>query len=186
MKKVTWLLLVVVLFAAGSTLAQNRGYRNFRGNNNAPNVHKKMHRSESPFRNLSLDDVTRAREELKLSDEQIEELKQLRYDFQLAQVDRWAAIEKAQIELSRLKADRSAPEESILNAIDNLSQVRAELEKARYHFHNQLRSILSEDQLEKWERINKEHRGDFHRQFRGIRSGGFGDFDDDDNDADDE
>lgn len=188
MKKATWLLcLVVLVFSAGTVLAQSSNFRPGRGHQGSTKMHKKM-QHENPFRFFSWDDIKENREKLNLSDEQSAELRQLHHEFRLAQVDRRAAIEKAQIRLNALKMDRSADENEVMTAIDNLAMAKAEQEKAGYRFHMQLRSVLRDDQLEKWHEMMQDHRKDFRHHFRGMsmgRSGWFGQFDDDDWDEDD-
>lgn len=186
MKKVTLLLLLAFVFAAGSVLAQNSGHRGFNGSKGGPKVQKKMQHSEMPFGHPSLSDVTRAREELKLSDEQVAKLKSIHYDFRMAQVDRRAEISKARIELGRLKMDQSSSEQAVLKAIDNLSRAQAEVEKAQYKYTKSLQSVLSEEQLKKWQEFRKDNRHEMRGNMnqRGPRS--FGQWKNGDDDWDDD
>jgi Spy/CpxP family protein refolding chaperone len=148
-------------------------------------MHKKTPRADNPFRYFSLDDVSKARQELNLSDEQVAKLKQMHHEFRLAQVDRKAEIEKAQIHLNRLRMDRTVSENEVMDAIDDLAQSRAEQSKAQYRFRIQMRAALTPEQLEKWDGLMKEHRQEMRHDFRKRWPGGLGLFNDDDDDWDD-
>ena len=181
MRKVTLLLLLAFVFVAGSVLAQNSGFGLGHGGMKGPMMHNKMHQG-NPFGHPSFKDITRAREELNLSDDQVGKLKKLGHEFRLAQVDRRASIEKAQIELNSLKMDRSTSEKSVMAAIDKVAMAKAEMEKAQYRFHNQMRAVLSDDQLEKWDNMKMERHQGMRQKMHGMgmgQSGWFGQSDDD-------
>ncbi len=156
MKKLFPVILIVGLFAVGSVLAQPGSKRFSRGGG----YH---HRSANPFRHKSLDRIYDKRNQLNLSDVQVEKIKNLIYQFRTAQADHKSEIEKARIKLQHLKSNKSAAVESVMEAIDQLHQIEAELDKARYRFHTEMRSILNEDQLKKLEKLRKTRRSNAHR-----------------------
>jgi len=119
--------------------------------------------SKSPFGLKSLDRIYDKRNQLNLSDDQVEEIKKLIYDFRLAQTDRKAAIEKSKIKLRHLKSDKAAAEQSIMDAIDETHRLEAERDKALCSFRKDVRLVLTDEQIKKLENLRKTRKSNSHR-----------------------
>ena len=156
MKKSLAVFTLIGLFIVAGIFAQTGSKRFYRGGG----FHQ---RSANPFRLKSLDRIYDKRNQLNLTDEQVEKIKNLIYEFRTAQSDRKAEIEKARIKLQHLKTGKSASMESVMEAIDQLHQMEAEAEKGRYRFQAGVRSILTEDQLKKLEKLRKSRRSNAHK-----------------------
>lgn len=163
MKKIIFVFLISGLIATGSILAQHGSYGHNRGVGKGKKSGNFHQRTENPFRYKSLDRIYDKRNQLNLTAEQVEKIKNLIYEFRTSQVERKADIEKARINLRHLKSDKSAPVQSIMDAIDKLSQSQAEAEKARYRFQIDIHSNLTEEQLKKLEKLRKTRRSNSHR-----------------------
>lgn len=151
MKKSIITLMVFLLIAAAVVFAQNAKTPAFHRWSKSAQPPRKHTVQNNPFLFNSYDRILRNREELGLTEEQSEKLQQMTFEFRTAQVERRANVEKARIVVGHLKRSKSAPEQDVMKAIDNLAMARAELDKSRYHFRVQVRSILTPKQLEKLE-----------------------------------
>lgn len=163
MKKSITVIILIAIFAVTGISAQHgpQGFGRGAGMGHQPgNFHKK---SQNPFRFKSLDRIYDKRNQLNLSDEQVVKIKELIYQFRTAQADRKADLEKARINLQHLKSDKSSPADSVMDTIDQLFRLQAETAKANYRFRTELRSIFSEEQLKKFEKLQKSRRSNSHR-----------------------
>ncbi|MFH1686948.1 MAG: Spy/CpxP family protein refolding chaperone [bacterium] len=118
-------------------------------------------------------------DELQLTEQQADQIQKLQTEFRLQMVDQQAAVKKANIALRALMRD-DAPESKVTAAIDDLSAKKAQLQKQRYRHHQQIRSILTEEQQQKAKklRMDRDCDGDGPRGGRhGMHGGRF--FDDD-------
>ena len=113
-------------------------------------------------------------DEIGLSEEQVTRLEKLSTDFQLAQVDRKAAVKKAKIGLRALTRDYDSSEKKVNAAIDELAGLKAATHKARYAQRKAVHGILTDAQKDKIKQFRKERRshtkewGEYSRQ-RGER-----------------
>jgi Spy/CpxP family protein refolding chaperone len=158
MKKSIVIITLVGLFIVSGILAQNGANRSYRGLGQRIKIERKHPGAKAPFMHNSWSDVLEKRKQLNLSDEQIEKIKQMTYEFRSAQVDRRAVVDKARIELGHLKSDKSAVEEAVMQAIDNLAQAQAEIHKARYRFRTEMRTVFTDKQLEQLKELRQERR----------------------------
>lgn len=95
-----------------------------------------------------------------LTDEQEDQLEQLQVDFKMEQIDRKAEMQKAQVQLRTLMRDDNAAERDVFRMIDDLSRMKADMQKMRYTHRLQIHSILTEEQIEKMKELRQERRGD--------------------------
>lgn len=167
------------IITIANVLAQNAKAPLFHRWNQSAQPAKRHSFQNSPFLFNAFDRVLENREELGLTDEQIEKLKQMTFEFRTAQVERRANVEKARIVVEHLKGSKMASEQSVMEAIDNLAQARAELEKSRYHFRVQVRSILTAKQLDKLESLIKSRTQEIKEEWHEFE-------DDDDFEEDDD
>ncbi|MGH8015306.1 MAG: Spy/CpxP family protein refolding chaperone [Candidatus Zixiibacteriota bacterium] len=147
--------LLINLFIVTAVLAQTGFGRSGRGGFG--------NKTQNPFGVKSLDRIYDKRNQLNLSDEQVEKIKYLIYEFRMAQTDRKAAIEKSKIKLRHLKSDKTATAQSIMDAIDERHRLEAERDKALYHFRNDVRTILTDEQIKKLEKLQKSRKSNAHR-----------------------
>lgn len=121
-------------------------------------------------------------EEIGLTDEQVDKLKQMRQDFELAAIDRQADLKKAEVELAALLGDKDAAESSVFRQIDKVSGFKADIHKMRYSHHQAVKGLLTDEQVAKIKDMRKEMRDRFRENrkergqqgMRGKRGGGRG------------
>jgi Spy/CpxP family protein refolding chaperone len=95
-------------------------------------------------------------DEIGLTDEQKDQLLQLRVDFQLAQIDRKAEVKKATVRLRDLKRDDEGSVSAVNGAIDEVASLKAGLHKAMYAHRQEIKEILTDEQIEKVKALRKE------------------------------
>ena len=113
-----------------------------------------------------------AGDKIGLTDEQRDQLKQMQVDHQMEQIDRKAELKKAQVLLRTLTSDPEAPERDVMRMIDDVAGLKAALTKARYAQRMQIRSVLTEEQIEKIKELRKEQSPQMPGKFRGPRGQG--------------
>ncbi|MBN1213421.1 MAG: hypothetical protein JXA92_12690 [candidate division Zixibacteria bacterium] len=123
---------------------------------------------------LNMDD------ELALSPEQKTKFEKMKTDFAMERIDRGAALEKAQVKLRDLMADNKASETNVNMAIDEVSRLKADIQKMRYNHHKQIQATLTEEQVAKLNDMRMERRKEMReqrqfnkaqRQFKQMRRG---------------
>jgi len=88
-------------------------------------------------------------DEIGLTEQQRDQLKTMQLEFRTQQIDREAELEKAQVQLRVLTADKNAAEAEVLRKIDDVSRLRSEMHKMRYTHRKQIRAVLTDEQVEK-------------------------------------
>jgi Spy/CpxP family protein refolding chaperone len=110
-------------------------------------------------------------DELGLTDDQKDKLRQMATEHQLAMVDKHAAVKKAQIALKALKHDE-ADDSKVLAAIDEVARLKADVQKAQYSHHQQVKGLLTEEQVQKMKSLHmKTGNMEFHGEpgHRGMK-----------------
>ena len=105
-------------------------------------------------------------EKIGLSDQQKQQLEKISQASRLKMIDLRADLEKQQVMLGPMLKTYHPDEAQVLSQVDQVSQARAALEKARVQAMLAGRNVLTEEQ---WNKL-KESRMEFHR---GFRRGGF-------------
>jgi len=100
--------------------------------------------------------LLRVADEIGLTDEQRDQLKTMRLEFRMQQIDREAELEKAQVQLRALMADKDAAEAEVLRKIDDVARLRGEMQKMRYSHRKQMHGVLTDDQVEKLQQLRQE------------------------------
>jgi Spy/CpxP family protein refolding chaperone len=100
-------------------------------------------------------------DELDLTDEQRDQLENMATDFQMEQIDRRAELKKVQIQLRKLVRDEKASEREVFRLIDEAARLKADMHKARYTHHHQVRTILDDEQVDKLKELHRGRFGDF-------------------------
>jgi Spy/CpxP family protein refolding chaperone len=97
-------------------------------------------------------------EELRLLDEQLAEIKELRFEMRLDEIEKRALVETAELELAREMEATHPDEERVMHLFEDVHKARMELE--RIHVRNRLRmtSILTETQELALRRLLNEQR----------------------------
>jgi Spy/CpxP family protein refolding chaperone len=94
--------------------------------------------------------------ELELTDQQVAQIKKLRSDFELQQVDRHAEMQKAQIRLRELKNEPKSAESDVLAQIEKVGQLRIQNQKAMYSHHRAMQNVLTEEQRTKLKELRAD------------------------------
>ncbi len=93
------------------------------------------------------------KDELNLTDKQIEQLKNISTDFQKHDVDWKAAIEKNQIDL-KLQFDNNASVKEVKKYFQAISETKLEIQTSAYESAQKMLSVLNAKQKEKWQSIS--------------------------------
>jgi len=101
-----------------------------------------------------------------LTDDQRDRLKAMQTEFQMNQIDRKAELQKAQVRLRNLQRDPDATEGDVFRAIDEVSRLKAEMQKTRYQHQLQIKSVLTDEQFDKLEELRQTRREGMGQQGR--------------------
>ncbi len=104
-----------------------------------------------------------------LTEEQIEQIKNIRQDWQKKAIQIRADVHVAQIELRGLIDDDSASESRIRSQLEKISSSQIDIKMGEIALKNNLKKVLTQEQLE-----NLPDRGFNRRYFRMGRRGGMG------------
>jgi Spy/CpxP family protein refolding chaperone len=110
-------------------------------------------------------------DELGLNEEQRNQLKQMQVEFRMEMIDREAAVEKTEVQLRSLMMDKDAPESEVGRMIDDVARFRAEVQKLQYGHRKQMRSVLTDEQFEKLQKMREDRREHRMGKGRGIGQG---------------
>jgi len=186
MKKTTLIAVVVVTMLASMALAQPGPFG--KGQcpmGNGPGMGKQFARMDRVGRHQQkgmqgIQMLLKMEEELVLSPEQKTKLEKMKTDFAMERIDRQAALEKAQVKLRDLMRDDKASETNVNMAIDEVSRLKADMQKMRFNHQKQVKATLNEDQFKKLEDMKKVHRKEMcgqhqfqkaQKQFKQMRRG---------------
>ncbi len=95
-------------------------------------------------------------DELKLTDSQRQQLRDMFTEFRLQRIDQQAAVKKAKVRLRSLMMDDQAAERDVMRAIDDVAAARADLQKMQYEHRKQALSVLTEDQRAKLKELRRQ------------------------------
>jgi Spy/CpxP family protein refolding chaperone len=123
-------------------------------------------------------------EELGLTDEQMEDMREVRYNFEKAQIGLRAELKTARLELRHLMMEENPNQSQISGLVDKIADTQKELLKQRVDKKLAMKDILTAEQFKKFMKMRGENRkrrmgmGDRrddrpHRP-RGLRSHGEG------------
>lgn len=100
-------------------------------------------------------------DEIGLTADQRDKLQKMHTTFKMECVDQKAKVDKARIKLQALMRDE-ADEGQVNAAIDEMFRFQAELKKMQYRHRTETKSVLTADQLEKLESLQKKCRQKGH------------------------
>lgn len=103
-------------------------------------------------------------DDLELTDAQKTQLETMATQFQLDKVDKQAALEKAEIQFRSLMMKGDASQKDVDAAIDNVSRLRADMQKMRYAHQLKAKGVLTAEQVDKLKELRQNRR----------KMGGFG------------
>ncbi len=112
--------------------------------------------------------------ELELTDQQVAQIKKLRSDFELQQVDRHAEMQKAQIRLREVQGEPKSAESDVLAQIEKVGQLRIQNQKAMYSHHRAMQNVLTEEQRTKLQTLRAEESEDDEDDMPGMPGGCMG------------
>lgn len=104
---------------------------------------------------MAIAGLLRNAEEIGLTDQQQADLKKMAETFQMDRIDREAALDKAQVKMRSLMMDDKAAESQVLAQIDQVSKLKADLQKMRYQHRKQVQNLLTDDQQAKLKELRK-------------------------------
>ncbi len=105
-------------------------------------------------------------DEIELTGDQKDQLEALHLRFQKERIDKQAELKKARVDLGALRRDDDAAESAVLSQIDIVGDLRTDMQKMQFSHRNEMKAVLTEDQINKLEELRKERRED-RRQGRG-------------------
>jgi len=95
-------------------------------------------------------------DEINLTDKQRENLEKMQVEFQMQRIDHKAEVEKAELRLRTLMHDEDAAEGEVLRGIDEVTRLKAEMQKKRYMHRKQIRQLLTDEQFDKLKELRKK------------------------------
>jgi Spy/CpxP family protein refolding chaperone len=158
MRKVITIGLALALIISVSAMAQ-QGQRGGGGNCDMSGPHGRMggHGMGMKGDGLGVKRILAVGDEINLTDEQEQRLEQMMDEFQLERIDKQAEIKKARLSLQTMMRDE-ASESDVLQGIDNVSRLSADMHKMKYQHHQQVKSVLTQEQIDKLKELRKERR----------------------------
>jgi len=105
------------------------------------------------------------RKELDLSNDQVERLEQLKLNHRMNMIGARADVERAELRLKELLRKDDASTQEVGQAIDQVAQLRAGIQKQCYSQRQECLSVLTDAQKEKLRQLREERR-DERREFR--------------------
>jgi Spy/CpxP family protein refolding chaperone len=166
MRKVIAIGLALALVISVSAMAQ-QGQRGGGGNCDMSGPHGRMggHGMGMGMKGdgLGVNRILMAGDEINLTDEQEQRLEQLMDEFQLERIDKQAEIKKARLALRAMMRDE-APESDVMRGIDNVSQLQASMHKMKYQHHQQVKSVLTQEQIDKLKELRKTRRAEMRER----------------------
>lgn len=97
-------------------------------------------------------------EELRLSDEQLAEIKELHFAMRLDEIEKRASVETAELELARGMDAADPEEERIMQLFEDVYKARMDLERIHVRHRLRMKSILTETQELELKRLLHEQR----------------------------
>ena len=153
-------LLAATVLAVSSTVSAQPGWQARRGSDQPG-----RHHADGPGfgRGMGMRDglpgpgmLLQVADEISLTEAQKEKLEQMMVDFNLEKVDLQAELEKAQIKLRALMRDEKARETEVTAGIGEVTRLKGELHKMRYRHHKEIRSLLTDKQVDRLKELRKE------------------------------
>ncbi len=117
-------------------------------------------RPQQRERGLGVHRLLMAADEIGLSDEQQDQLKQMGVEFKMQQIDRQAELKKARLQLHAYMREQDAVEGDVMRMIDDVSRLEADVRKMRYVHQRQVRALLSDEQADKLKELRKARLGE--------------------------
>jgi Spy/CpxP family protein refolding chaperone len=104
---------------------------------------------------MALFGLMRNADAIGLTDKQKADIKKMVESFQIDRIDRQAALDKAEVKLRGLMMDDKAVENDVLGQIDQVSKLKADLQKMRYQHHKQIQNVLTDEQKAKLKELRQ-------------------------------
>lgn len=93
-------------------------------------------------------------DDINLTDQQREQLKEMNVEFKTQQIDQKAELEKARVQLKALMRD-DADQGDVNSAIDKVAALKAEMQKTKYANKQKVKAVLTEEQVDKLKAMKK-------------------------------
>lgn len=98
-------------------------------------------------------DMGRMGDKLKLSDQQIEQMENLKMQNAKDMIKPEGDLKLAKIELKQLLMKSKIDEQAVLNKVDQISSIKGDIAKIRMQHLLAARNILNDDQLAQWRKM---------------------------------
>ena len=133
--------------------------------------------AEKPIKRIREKRIEIVREEINLTDQQREEMRKLRAEYQKEMIKLNAELKILRLELQELLEPKEPDKDKIYAHIDKMNNLRTEMSKKRVDFLLKMRTIFTPEQWEKMKKSRRFFRFDrMHKRFSGERGfHGFGD-----------
>lgn len=113
------------------------------------------------------EDIERMKDKLELTDDQIEQIRDIRYDNEVASIDRRAELEKARLEMEMLMTDDAFDRNKIYKQAEKVAEIQKDMQLSKVSAKLDFMDILSDEQREK---LGELHAG-LGRQKEGMGGG---------------
>ncbi len=113
------------------------------------------------------------RDELELTDEQVDQLEELKYEHRLAGIEMRAELEKEKIEMEKLMSDDDFDRDGIYEQAEKVAELEKQLQLSRVEGKLDMMEILTQDQREKLREFKSQKMG-MHRPGMGGKLNRFG------------
>jgi len=97
--------------------------------------------------------------ELELSDDQMVKIKEINFAHQNIMIDLKANLEKAHLKMRQTKQADDASKASVLAIAKELNAIKGKMAEAKINHQFDVKAVLTADQLEKWNKCQRECRG---------------------------
>ena len=101
--------------------------------------------------------MMKATEDLKLTDQQMDKMADLRFEHQKAMISKRAALKEANLELREIMRKAEVDKKAALAMQDKISSLKAEIARTNLEHRLQMRDVLTKDQLQTWLKMQGRH-----------------------------
>jgi len=95
------------------------------------------------------ENIERMKDKLELTDDQIEQIRDIRYDNEVASIDRRAELEKARLEMEMLMTDDAFDRNKIYKQAEKVAEIQKDMQLSKVSAKLDFMDILSDEQREK-------------------------------------
>ena len=113
-----------------------------------------------------------ATDELGLTDDQVDNLADMRFEHQKEMIKKKAALKEARLELRHLMRDAEVDKKAALSRQEKISAIKADIARAKLDHRLGMRTVLSAEQLDRWLKMCRKHGPGERMDHKGKRGHG--------------